>query len=106
MATQHAEKSARGAHPGLERDQGPDEGARRQPLAGIPVTERRLELAGISTAILEGGGGPPIVLLPGPGEAAVNWRWVIPELVMTHRVIAPDLPAHGSTAAPDDGLDA
>ena len=32
-------------------------------LAGLPVAERRLQLAGVSTAVLEGGAGPPIVLL-------------------------------------------
>lgn len=80
--------------------------ARRQLLAGIAVVERRLEPAGIPTAVLEGGEGPPVVLLHGPGESAANWRWVIPELVKTHRVIAPDLPAHGGTAAPDAGPDA
>ena len=79
---------------------------RERLLAGLPVTERRLDLAGIPTATLEGGNGPPIVLLHGPGESAVNWRWAIPELVETHHVIAPDLPAHGRTAAPEDGLDA
>ena len=36
---------------------------RERLLAGMPVAERRLELAGISTAVLEGGEGPPIVLL-------------------------------------------
>ncbi len=36
----------------------------------------------------------------------MNWRWTIPDLVMTHRVIAPDLPAHGSSAASDPPLDA
>ena len=35
-------------------------------LAGMPVTERRLQLAGVSTAVLEGGDGPPVVLLHGP----------------------------------------
>lgn len=75
-------------------------------LEGIPVSERRIEAAGIPTALLEGGEGPPVLLLHGPGESAVNWRWTIPELVRTHRVIAPDLPAHGSTAAPEDELDA
>jgi pimeloyl-ACP methyl ester carboxylesterase len=79
--------------------------ARQRLLAGIPVVERSLDAAGIPTAVLEGGAGPPVVLLHGPGEAAVNWRWVIPDLVTTHRVIAPDLPAHGSTGAGDDDLD-
>lgn len=80
--------------------------ARGRLLDGIPVGERRLELADVPTAILEGGEGPPVVLLHGPGESAVNWRWVIPGLVETHRVIAPDLPAHGASAAPGDGIDA
>lgn len=90
---------------GLRERSDPDDPL-RQLLAGIPVTERRLDLAGVPTAVLEGGDGPAIVLLHGPGESSLNWRWVLPQLVETHRVIAPDLPAHGSTAAPDDGLHA
>jgi pimeloyl-ACP methyl ester carboxylesterase len=78
----------------------------RMLLHGLPVTERRLDLAGITTAVLEGGGGPPIILLHGPGESAVNWRWVIPELVATRRIVAPDLPAHGGSEAPDGPPDA
>ena len=39
--------------------------ARARLLAGIPVGERRLTLAGVSTAVLEGGAGPPLVLLHG-----------------------------------------
>jgi len=66
-------------------------------LAGIPVTERRLELAGVSTSVLEGGDGPPVVLLHGPGEFAGKWMRVLPDLVTTHRVIAPDLPGHGAS---------
>ena len=40
--------------------------ARGRLLAGLPVEERRLHLAGVSTAVLEGGDGPPVVLLHGP----------------------------------------
>ena len=47
--------------------------ARRRLLAGAPVTERRLELAGVSTAVLEGGDGPPVVLLHGQGGWAGMW---------------------------------
>ena len=36
-------------------------------LSGFPVTERRLSLNHLSTAVLEGGDGSPIVLLHGPG---------------------------------------
>lgn len=68
-------------------------------LSGLPVTERRHELAGISTAVLEGGDGPCIVALHGPGEFAPRWRRVIPALVETHRVVIPDLPGHGASDA-------
>ena len=79
--------------------------AREQLLAGIPVTERRVDIADVSTAVLEGGDGPPMVLLHGPGESAVWWMRVIPELVKTHRVVAPDLPGHGASAVTANPLD-
>ena len=63
-------------------------------------------LAGVSTAVLEGGDGPPLVLLHGPGANAAHWMRVIPDLVATHRVIAPDLPGHGSSTVADGPLDA
>jgi pimeloyl-ACP methyl ester carboxylesterase len=71
----------------------------------IPLVERRLRLAGIATALLEGGEGPPMVLLHGPGEFAEKWLRVLPDLVTTHRVIAPDLPGHGASGVPDEPLD-
>jgi hypothetical protein len=37
---------------------------RERLLANTPVTERRIELAGLSTAVLEAGAGPPMVLAP------------------------------------------
>src|SRR4249919_1090969 len=79
---------------------------REKLLEGTPVTERRLDLAGISTAVLEGGEGPPVVLLHGPGEFAAKWMRMIPGLVNTHRVIAPDLPGHGTSEVTDGQLDA
>jgi pimeloyl-ACP methyl ester carboxylesterase len=79
--------------------------ARQQLLAGIPVTERRLQLAGVSTAVLEGGDGPPVILLHGPGEFAAKWLRVLPDLVTTHRVVAPDLPGHGASDADGGRLD-
>jgi pimeloyl-ACP methyl ester carboxylesterase len=70
---------------------------RERLLAGAPVQERRLELEGVSTAVLEGGSGAPLVLLHGPGEHALKWMEVFPGLMATHRVIAPDLPGHGAS---------
>jgi pimeloyl-ACP methyl ester carboxylesterase len=71
--------------------------ARERLLEGIPVRERRLELEGISTTVLEGGSGAPVVLLHGPGEHAAKWIPVLPGLVAGNRVIAPDLPGHGAS---------
>ena len=59
-------------------------------------------LAGISTAVLDGGDGAPIVL-PARArgvccqmDADASRTWC-----MTHRVVAPDLPAHGASQALD-----
>lgn len=79
---------------------GGGETARERLIGPLPVEERRLELAGISTSLLEGGDGPPLVLLHGPGEFAGKWLRVLPDLVATNRVIAPDLPAHGASEVP------
>jgi pimeloyl-ACP methyl ester carboxylesterase len=78
-------------------------------LAGLPVGERRLRLAGVSTAVLEGGSavdGPPMVLLHGPGEFAATWLPVLPRLARAHHVIVPDLPGHGASRIDEGPLDA
>jgi pimeloyl-ACP methyl ester carboxylesterase len=69
--------------------------ARELLVAGMPVTERRLDVSGVTTAVLEGGEGPPIVLLQ--AEFGAVWMRVIPGLVSTHRVITPDLPGLGAS---------
>lgn len=75
-------------------------------LAESPVTDRRMLLAGVETAVLEGGSGPPVVLLHGPGGYGAVWMRVIPDLVRTHSVIAPDLPGQGASEVVDGPLDA
>lgn len=100
-ATGHGPPDGRG----LDGPGGGDDNRARL-VAGLPVTERRLEAAGVPTAVLEGGDGPPVVLLHGPGESALWWLRVIPDLVTTHRVVAPDLPAHGASGSGDGPLDA
>lgn len=77
--------------------------ARERLLGGLPVTERRLRLAGVSTAVLEGGEGPPVVFVQ--VEFALVWLRVIPDLVKTHHVIAPDLPGLGESELPDGKYD-
>jgi pimeloyl-ACP methyl ester carboxylesterase len=71
----------------------------REPLfAGLPVTERRLLLDGVTSAVSEGGEGVLVVLLHGPGAYAAHWlRIISPALARSPRVIAPDLPRHGES---------
>lgn len=79
---------------------------RRRLLAGLPATEHEVLLAGVSTTVLQGGSGPPLVLLHGPGGSAVHWMRVLPRLMADHRVIAPDLPGQGSSQVLDGPLSA
>jgi 2-hydroxymuconate-semialdehyde hydrolase len=80
--------------------------SRQQLLAGIPVEERRLELAGVSTAVLETGEGSPVVLLHGGIQCGgVYWGPVISSLAEKHRVVVPDVPGLGESE-PVDWLDA
>ena len=93
------------SHQVQEHDR-PADDARRRLLAGLPVTERRLQLAGVPTAVLEGGHGPPMVLLHSSAEFAAIWLRVSSGLAGGHRVIIPDLPGHGASAAPSGPLGA
>jgi pimeloyl-ACP methyl ester carboxylesterase len=98
MSRQRIAEDARAATDGNE--------ARRRVLAGAPVTERRVELAGVSTALLESGEGPPVVLLHGQGGWSGMWLPVIADITATHRVIAADLPGLGGSELPDGPPDA
>ncbi len=75
-------------------------------LAAAPVTERRVDAAGVSTAVYEGGHGPPMILLHGQGEFWAVWLNVLDDLVATHRVVVVDLPGHGGSRPGDATLDA
>jgi pimeloyl-ACP methyl ester carboxylesterase len=83
--------------------------ARETLLTGLPVEDRRRHLAGVSTAVLEGGdpsAGPSMVLLHGPGEFAATWLPVISRLARAHHVVVPDLPGHGASRVDAGRLDA
>jgi pimeloyl-ACP methyl ester carboxylesterase len=79
--------------------------ARERLLDGLDVVERRLRPAGVSTAVLEAGDGPPVLLLHGAGGDATHWLRVLSELARTHRVIAPDLPGHGASEPAERALE-
>ena len=62
------------------------------------VCDRRVTVNGTETQYVEAGAGPPLLLLHGHEQSAASWRWVIPALARTHRVLALSLPGHGDTA--------
>jgi pimeloyl-ACP methyl ester carboxylesterase len=69
-------------------------------MSSVVVEERKVEVDGLPIRYLEAGMGPPLVLLHGAGDNALDWRWVMPALADTHRVYAPDLPGSPDSARP------
>ncbi len=79
--------------------------ARHRLLDTLPVEERRLEIDGLATSVLEGGDGPAMILLHGAIQiGGVVWWRVIPRLAGSFRLVVPDLPGLGETA-PAERLD-
>jgi 4,5:9,10-diseco-3-hydroxy-5,9,17-trioxoandrosta-1(10),2-diene-4-oate hydrolase len=58
--------------------------------------EQTIEIEGLRTRYITAGSGPALLLLHAAGESATDWRWTIPLLAKTHRVIAPDLVVYGN----------
>jgi 2-hydroxy-6-oxonona-2,4-dienedioate hydrolase len=67
------------------------------------VHDRRVIVDGLDTQYLEAGSGPTLLLLHGHEQSATSWRWVIPALARTHRVLALSLPGHGDSAPAAEG---
>ena len=64
--------------------------------------ERYVDVDGLPTRYLRAGtAGPPLVLLHGVGDNALDWQWVMPTLARTRRVYALDLPGSGGSINPD-----
>jgi 2-hydroxymuconate-semialdehyde hydrolase len=72
---------------------------RERMLAGLPTTTRTLDVDGVSTAVVEAGDGPPLLLLHGGIECGgAMWAPVLSQLARHHRVVVPDLPGLGESA--------
>jgi 2-hydroxymuconate-semialdehyde hydrolase len=75
-------------------------------VTATTVSAGRLEVAGVSTAVIDtgtpaGAVAPPVLLLHGSGPgvtATANWRPIIPALSASRRVVAPDQLGFGGTA--------
>ncbi|OUL36124.1 alpha/beta hydrolase [Nostoc sp. T09] len=64
--------------------------------------KQQIDVDGLNIRYLSAGeADPPLVLLHGVGDSAVDWSWVVPTLGTTHRVIAPDFPGSGDSAKPN-----
>lgn len=70
---------------------------RIRPAAGGSLGRRR-----VGVRYLDAGDGRPVVLLHGVGldAATVSWRFLLPELAATRRVVALDFPGHGESDKP------
>lgn len=75
-------------------------------VEGMPVTHRRLDVAGVSTSLLEAGEGPPLVVLHGQGGFAEIMAPFIRMTADRHRVVVPDLPGLGRSEIRTGALDA
>ena len=64
------------------------------------VETQTVEVDGLPIRYLTAGEGPPLMLLHGAGDNALDWQWVLPDLGATHRVYAPDLPGSPNSARP------
>jgi 2-hydroxymuconate-semialdehyde hydrolase len=72
---------------------------RQRVLSGLPIRERHMPLAGSSTALLEGGDGPTLILLHGGIECGgAYWSPVIASLTRSYRLVVPDVPGVGDSA--------
>ncbi len=67
---------------------------------------REVRAAGLNTFYLEGGTGPPVVLLHGLGATNASMLPTLWDLSRDHRVIAPDLPGFGESSKPIRSYDA
>jgi pimeloyl-ACP methyl ester carboxylesterase len=68
----------------------------------VNFEECYVDVGGLPTRYLRAGTtGPPLVLLHGVGDNALDWQWVMPTLARTRRVYALDLPGSGGSIKPD-----
>jgi 2-hydroxymuconate-semialdehyde hydrolase len=72
--------------------------ARDRLLRDLPIEERRMNVDGVATTLLEGGDGPPLVLLHGGIECGgVYWAPVVASLARDHHLVIPDVPGLGAS---------
>lgn len=66
---------------------------------------RRVSTSGADIHLVEGGNGPPLLLLHGYPQTHAMWHAVAPQLARRFRVICPDLRGYGASSKPEGGND-
>jgi haloacetate dehalogenase len=69
------------------------------------MSSHTVKANGIRQHYIDAGSGAPVVLLHGFPETNYAWRYQIPALAPSYRVIAPDLRGYGQTEKPAGGYD-
>src|SRR5580704_18081704 len=84
--------------------------ASRKPATASPppqedtvLHDHRIMVDGVKTQYLEAGTGPLLLLVHGHEQSASSWRWVIPVLARTRRVLALSLPGCGESGPAAEG---
>jgi pimeloyl-ACP methyl ester carboxylesterase len=67
-------------------------------IAVSAIERKTVSLHGRALSYAEAGSGPVLLLIHGMAGSYEGWQEVIEPLALSHTVIAPDLPGHGSSA--------
>ena len=61
---------------------------------------KRIKTSGTEIALVQGGNGPPLLLVHGYPQSHVMWHKVAPRLAQRFTVVAPDLRGYGASGKP------
>jgi haloacetate dehalogenase len=61
---------------------------------------KRIETSGTEIALVQGGNGPPLLLVHGYPQSHVMWHKIAPRLAERFTVVAPDLRGYGASGKP------
>src|SRR5215210_6324867 len=64
---------------------------------------RQIKTSGTMINLVQGGNGPPLLLLHGYPQTHVMWHKIAPRLAREFTVVAPDLRGYGDSSRPEGG---